>query len=169
MVDSPPERVRTVRWHDPSQFGPAAQRLTGMEMLSAIIEGRLDPPPVADLLGMRLVHVEPSRATFEFDPGEYMYNPLGMVHGGILTVLLDSAMGCAFHTGLPAGVSYTTLELKVNFVRPVTLASGPMRAEGWVLHAGSRVATTESRLVDRDDKLYAHASSTLLVLRPDSK
>jgi len=159
-------RERTIRWQDPVAFQRAAGKLSGIEVLRAMVRGELPPPPIAELLGLRLTSIGPSVVTFEFDPGEYMYSPLGTVHGGILTVLLDSAMGCAFQTTLPAGTTYTTLELKVNFVRPVTDRSGTMRAEGRVVHAGGTVATTEARLRGADGSLFAHATSTLLVRRP---
>ncbi|HXY47157.1 MAG TPA: PaaI family thioesterase [Thermoplasmata archaeon] len=135
--------------------------------MRAFLSGKLPPPPFMELLGIRIVSVEAGSVAFEFEPAEFMYSPLGNVHGGIVTVLLDTAMGCSFHTTLPAGVGYTTLELKVNFLRPVTSSSGTLRAEGHVVHSGSRVATTEARLFDREKKLYSHATSTLLILRPD--
>ncbi len=122
-----------------------------------------------ELLGIRIVSVEPGSVSFEFEPAEFMYSPLGNVHGGIVTVLLDTAMGCSFHTTLPAGIGYTTLELKVNFLRPVTAASGTLRAEGHVVHSGSRVATTDARLTDRKSRLHAHATSTLLILRSEGE
>jgi uncharacterized protein (TIGR00369 family) len=134
--------------------------------MRAFLTGELPSPPFMELLGIRIVSVDPASVAFEFEPAEFMYSPLGNVHGGIVTVLLDSAMGCSFHTTLPAGVGYTTLELKVNFLRPVTSRSGTLRAEGHVVHAGSRVATTEARLVDSAKRLHAHATSTLMVLQP---
>jgi uncharacterized protein (TIGR00369 family) len=137
--------------------------LTGLDFLRGILRGEVPPPPIADTIPMRLVAVEPSAATFEFEPAEYMCSPLATVHGGILTVLLDSAMGCALHTTLDAGTRYTTLELKVNFVRPVTPKTGPLRAEGRVVHAGATIATAEARLLDRAGALLAHATSTLLI------
>jgi uncharacterized protein (TIGR00369 family) len=158
-------RTRTVRWSDPAPVAGAARSMTGLELLRAMARGDLPSPPFAEVLGVRLVSVDPSVAVFEFEPAEFMYNPLGCVHGGIVTTLLDSAMGCAFHTTLPAGASYTTLELKVNFLRPVTEGNGPMRAEGRVVHAGGTVATSEARLVDRDGQLFAHGTSTLMALR----
>ena len=163
-----PSRVRTVRWTDPAVVAAPGRTMSGLEFLRKIAVGELPPPPIADLLGMRLVWVEPSSAAFEFDPAEFMYNPLGTVHGGIVTTLLDSAMGCAVHTTLPAGVGYTTLELKVNFVRSVLTRLGPMRAEGKVVHAGPTVSTAEARLVDRSETLYAHGVSTLMILRGPS-
>jgi uncharacterized protein (TIGR00369 family) len=143
--------------------------LSGLEFMRAFLAGSLPSPPFMDLLGIRIVSVEPSSVAFEFEPAEYMYSPLGNVHGGIVTVLLDTAMGCSFHTTLPAGVGYTTLELKVNFLRPVTAGAGTLRAEGHVVHSGARVATTDARLTDHEGRMYAHATSTLMVLRPDSR
>jgi uncharacterized protein (TIGR00369 family) len=157
--------VRTVQWLDPQVVAAPARSMSGLDFLRKIASGDLPSPPIAELLGLRLLSVEPSFAVFEFDPAEFMYNPLGTVHGGIVTTLLDSAMGCAVHSTLPAGVAYTTLELKVNFVRPVFERSGPMRAEGKVVHRGESIATAEGRLLNRDGELFAHATSTLLVLR----
>jgi uncharacterized protein (TIGR00369 family) len=121
-----------------------------------------------ELLGIRVVAVDPSLVAFECEPAEYMYGPLGNVQGGIVTVLLDTAMGCSFQSTLPAGVGYTTLELKVNFLRPVTSKVGTLSAEGRVVHSGSRVATVDARLLDREQELHALATSTLLILRPES-
>jgi len=148
-------------------FEEPIRKLSGIDFMRSFLTGELPPPPFMQLLGIRIAAVEASSVTFEFDPAEYMYSPLGNVHGGIVTVLLDSAMGCSFHTTLPAGAGYTTLELKVNFARPVVAKSGTLRAEGHVIHSGSRVATAEARLLDSRQKLYAHATSTLMVLHPD--
>ncbi len=134
--------------------------------MRGFLKGELPSPPFMELLGIRIVSVEPGSVAFEFEPAEYMYSPLGNVHGGIVTVLLDTAMGCSFHTTLPAGVGYTTIELKVNFLRPVTARSGTLKAEGRVVHSGARVATADARLSARDGKLHAHATSSLLILRP---
>jgi len=169
MPASSSHRSRQFRWSDPARFEEPIRTLSGLGFMRAFLTGALPAPPFMELLGIRIVSVEPSSVTFEFEPAEFMYSPLGNVHGGIVTVLLDTAMGCSFHTTLPAGVGYTTLELKVNFVKAVTAASGTLRAEGHVLHSGARVATTDARLVDCERKMYAHATSTLLVLRPDSK
>jgi uncharacterized protein (TIGR00369 family) len=159
-------RIRTVRWSDPAPIALAARSTSGLELLRAMARGELPAPPFADYLGIRIVSVDPSVAIFEFDPAEYMYNPLGVVHGGLLTTLLDSAMGCAFHTTLPAGASYTTLELQVRFLRPVTERAGRLRAEGRLVHAGGTIGTSEARLLGADGTLYAHATSTLMVRRP---
>ena len=120
--------------------------------------------PIAELVGFDLVELGEGRASFELDPGERHYNPLGTVHGGIAATLLDSAMGVAVHTTLGEGETYTTLELKVNFVRAITQDTGPVVATGSVIHRGGRVATAEARLTDRDGRLLAHGTSTCLIM-----
>jgi uncharacterized protein (TIGR00369 family) len=120
--------------------------------------------PVAELLGFDLVELGEGRASFELDPGERHYNPLGTVHGGIAATLLDSAMGVAVHTTLGEGETYTTLELKVNYVRAITQDTGPVVATGSVIHRGGRVATAEARLTDADGRLLAHGTSTCLIM-----
>ena len=120
--------------------------------------------PIAELVGFDLVELGEGRASFELDPGERHYNPLGTVHGGIAATLLDSAMGCAVHTLLGEDERYTTLELKVNFVRAITEATGRVVASGSVIHRGGRVATAEARLTDRDGRLLAHGTSTCLIM-----
>jgi uncharacterized protein (TIGR00369 family) len=158
-------RFRTVTWDDPTPTRVLGASRSGLDLLRAVATGELPPPPFARLLGMELRHVEEGRAEFTMAPAEEQLNPLGTVHGGIVTTILDSAMGCAVHTTLPAGMTYTTLELKVNFVRAVLLGAGPLVAEGVVVHRGGTVATSEARLLREDDgKLVAHATSTLLLM-----
>jgi uncharacterized protein (TIGR00369 family) len=157
-------RTRTVNWSDPMIGARSAGGMTGLEYLRAIASGAVPPPPIALLLGFTLVEIEPGRAVFELHPGEHQYNPIGMVHGGVASTVLDSVMACAIHSLLPAGVAYTTLELHVNFVRAITVATGTLRAEGEAVHSGSRVSTAQGRLVDAAGKLYAHATTTCLVI-----
>ena len=136
--------------------------LTGLEQLRTLIaSGRR--PPMAETLNFNLVEVESGRAVFEGVPGLATYNPIGMVHGGYAATLLDSACGCAAHTRLSATQGYTTLELKVAYHRPITTDTGKVRAEGQVLSFGRRAAFAEARLTDMNGKLYASATSTLLV------
>jgi uncharacterized protein (TIGR00369 family) len=156
-------RTRTITWHDPLETAGLASGLTGLDFLHRIASGQIPAPPVAELIGFYPTFVLPGRVVFAYEPREEHYNPLGTVHGGILTTVLDTVMGCAVQSQLAAGVSYTTIELKTSFVRPVTLATGSLRAEGGVLHAGSRVATAEAKLLDADGTLFAHATSTLLI------
>src|SRR5712691_3084265 len=159
-------RTRTVTWEDPMIGARAATAMAGIDYMRALERGELPPPPVAVLLDMFPAEVEPGRAVFELEPGEYQYNPIGSVHGGVVTTLLDSAMGCAVHTMLPAGTGYTTLELKVNFLRRVTTETGRLRCEGTVIHLGRTVATAEARIEDERGRLVAHATTTCLVMRP---
>jgi uncharacterized protein (TIGR00369 family) len=148
----------------PQALAERAREMDGLSFVRALMDGELPPPPIAELLGFRPVEVGPGRAVFELLPGEQHYNPIGSVHGGVAATLLDSAMGCAVQTTLPAGVGYTTLELKVNFVRALTAQTGPVRCEGEIVHAGKTVATAEGRIWEADTgKLVAHATTTCLV------
>jgi uncharacterized protein (TIGR00369 family) len=158
------KRTLEVTWQDPMALAEASRAMSGIEFLRAMRDGKLPLPPICALLGYRLTEVEPGHAVFEIQAGEQHYNPIGVVHGGIAMTLLDSAMGCAVHTRMPAGGGYTTLEAKTNLVRPVTAETGALRAIGKVLHLGKRVATAEGRLEDREGKLYAHATTTCIVL-----
>jgi uncharacterized protein (TIGR00369 family) len=150
---------------DPREVAEHGLRLSGMEYIQAIFRGELPAPPISELLGFRGVEAEPGRAVFELEPGPQHYNPIGSVHGGIALTLLDSAMGCAVHTTLGPGVGYTTLEVKTNFVRPISVDTGVIRCEGVVLHAGSRIATAEGKLTDADGKLLAHGTTTCLIFQ----
>ncbi len=161
-------RSRVVTWDDPIASLEVARGMGGIDVLRAIEGGQLPPPPVAQLIGLEVDQVSEGLVTFAFEPAEFHYNPLGTVHGGILTTVLDSAMGCAVHSRLRAGLSYTTLEVKVSFLRPVRVTTGRIRGEGKVVHLGGRVATAEAHLVDRDGELYAHATSTCLISAPSS-
>jgi uncharacterized protein (TIGR00369 family) len=158
------QRSLTVSWADPVALAAAGRSMAGIDFLRAIRDGDLPPPPLAAVLGFRLAEVEPGHAVFEVMPGEQHYNPIGVVHGGLAMTLLDSAMGCCIHTRMPAGGGYTTLEAKTNLVRAITGKTGRLRAIGKLLHLGSRVATAEGRLEDASGKLYAHATSTCMVL-----
>jgi len=160
------ERTRTFSWADPVALEKAARGLSGLEFLQEGIAGRLPRPPMADLMDFRLVEADHGRAVFEGQPAEFHYNPIGVVHGGLAATLLDSAMGCAVHSILPASAGYTTLEIKVNFIRALTINTGVIRAEARVIHGGARTATAEGHLRDRDGRLYAHATTTCMIFRP---
>lgn len=136
---------------------------TGLDFLQGVVDGRLPAPPIAETLGFALVAVEKGRAIFEGVPQQRHYNPIGVVHGGFAMTLLDSALGCAVHTMLDKGEAYTTLEIKVNMVRPLTNETGLVRAEGRVLHRGRTVSTAEGEIKDADGKLYAHATTTCMI------
>jgi uncharacterized protein (TIGR00369 family) len=157
-------RSLTVEWSDPAAIAAAGRSMAGIDFLRALRDARLPPPPIAQLLGFHLTEVEPGHAVFECVPGERHYNPIGVVHGGLAMTLLDSAMGCCIHTRMPAGSGYTTLEAKTNLVRAITSESGKLRAIGKLVHLGNRIATAEGRLEDAAGKLYAHATTTCMVL-----
>ncbi|HVL97522.1 MAG TPA: PaaI family thioesterase [Solirubrobacteraceae bacterium] len=159
-------RSRTVTWEDPLPAVERGMSMSGIDYLRAMEDDELPHAPIARLLGFEPFEVREGLVAFESLPGEHHYNPIGLVHGGFAATLLDSAMGCAVHSLLPAGAGYSTLEIKVNYVRALTAATGRVRAIGSVVHLGSRTATAEGRLVDDEDRLYAHATTTCLVVRP---
>src|ERR671921_2117984 len=136
-------RTRTFSWEDPKALAEAARGLSGLEFLKKVVSGELPRPPISALLNFGLAELEEGRAVFTVEPAEYHYNPIGVVHGGLAATLLDSAMGCAVHSKLPAGVGYTTLEIKVNFIRAMTAETGPVRCEAKLVHLGGRTATAE--------------------------
>jgi uncharacterized protein (TIGR00369 family) len=140
-----------------------ARAMDGLMLFSEMVAGRLPAPPICQALGIWLTEVEHGRVTFGYEPVFEHYNPLGSVHGGIAATLLDSVMGCCIHTTLKAGTGYTTVEIKVNYVRAMTHKTGPVRAEGKVINVGSRIATSEGRLVDSAGKLLAHGTTTCLI------
>jgi len=157
-------RSLTVTWDDPKAAYAAGMKLAGLEYMRELIAGRIAPPPIMKLLGYRLTQVEEGLAVFECEPAEQHYNPIGVVHGGLAMTLLDSAMGCCVHTRLPLGKGYTTLEVKVNLVRAITAQTGTLRATGRVIHFGGKTATADGRLEDSQGKLYAHGTTTCIIL-----
>ena len=161
-----PARRREVAWDDPRDGAALAAGLSGLDYVRGIAEGRFPPPPIAALLGMSILEVEPGRAVFGLAVGEHLYNPIGSVHGGVFCTLLDSAMGCAVHSSLDRGQAYTTLELKVNIVKALTLSTPGVVATGQVVSAGRRVATASGQITGPDGTLYAHATTTCLVFEP---
>jgi uncharacterized protein (TIGR00369 family) len=133
--------------------------------MRSFADGRRPRPPIASTIGMEAAAFDEGRAVFVCEPAEYHYNPIGVVHGGLAATLLDSAMSCAVHTTLAAGERYTTLELKVNFVRAITVATGRIRAEGTIVHRGGTIATAEGRIIaERDGRLLAHGVTTCLII-----
>ncbi len=159
-------RTRTITWDDPLVTAGKAQTMRGLDFLQAMIDGEIPAPPIAHLLGMSLIEVAHGRAVFTIAPAEYLYNPIGVVHGGIAMTILDSATGCAVQTTLEAGVAYTTVDGHTNLIRPVTKDTSLLRAEAEVIHVGRRVATAQARLIDEAGKLYAHCISTCAILTP---
>jgi uncharacterized protein (TIGR00369 family) len=152
--------------HAADKLGRLAREYDGLAMLEAIRDGALPPPPVADLLGFEIRKLAPGTVTFAMRPTLEHYNPIGMVHGGVAATLLDTVMGCAVHTLLPRGVGYSTLDISVRYIRPITVETHTVLATGTVVHHGRRTATAEGRIVAADTgQLLATATSTLMVLR----
>jgi len=158
-------RTHTVSWTDPAQSRFRGRGLNGYERLVAMQRGELAPPPAIALLGLELERVEPGTTVFSLTADEVHENPMGTMHGGIVAALVDTAMGCAVSSRLEADAGFTTLELKTNYVRAITQATGRIFADGSVVHAGGRVAMTEARVHDANGTLYAHATSTCMILR----
>ncbi len=161
-------RTRVITWEDPAAAVQTGKTISGIEYLKALQSGELPPPPIAVLMGMWITEVSEGRVVFAAEPAEYHYNPLGTVHGGVMATLLDSALGCVVQSMLPAGISYTTVDLKVNYLRPITVKTGTVYCEGKIIYVGGRIATAEGRLTDGEGKLYAHGTTTCLILRPSS-
>ena len=142
----------------------ARRVMSGLEFFRKMLAGEVPPPPMIDLLGIRLAEVEQGRVVFTAAAEERFYNGTGVAHGGFASTLLDTALGCAINTLMPAGRRFTTLELKVNLTRPLTYQVGTLRCEAKVVHVGGRTATSEGRITDRNGKLYAHGTTTCIVV-----
>jgi uncharacterized protein (TIGR00369 family) len=164
LTETAPARTRTVTWSDPTDVAAKVAGRSGIDFLAMIRDGQVPAPPIAVLLGMTMDAIEPGEATFGLTVGEHLYNPIGSVHGGVFATLLDSVMGCAVQTTLADGQGYTTVDLITHYVRPLTVDVPRVRAIGTVVSAGRRVATATGRIVDDDGKLYAHGSTTCLIM-----
>ena len=160
------ERKRTIVWDDPQiNKRDAMSSISGLDYLKAIRDGQISPPPAAKLLGYQIKDVDQGFAAFELIPGEHHYNPYATVHGGILSTLLDTTMTAAVLSTLPQGVTCSTVEVKVNFVRPVTAECEVVRSEAKPIHIGRKLATVEGRIKGRNGELYAHGVSTCLIFK----
>ena len=157
------ERSKVVTWHDPAPTTAIGLSMAGIDYMRAMVDGVLPPPPIAGLMEFTLAEVEPGRAVFTCRPDESSYNPIGVVHGGLVCTLLDSVAGCALHSALPQGKGYTSVEIKVNYLKAVRTSSGLLTATGTVVKAGSRVGFTEGVVTDASGAVVATATSTLLV------
>lgn len=165
-----PERAtRTYDYVRPTADMRNGAAIAGLDGLRRMLRGELPPPPITDTLGFTLVEVDRGRAVFAGNPAEWQYNPLGSVHGGWIATILDSALGCAVHTLLDSETGYTTTDLQVRFLRAITAATGPLRAEATVVHSGSRLATADARLVGEGGKIFATATASCLIMRAEKK
>ncbi|HYN84371.1 MAG TPA: PaaI family thioesterase [Pyrinomonadaceae bacterium] len=142
--------------------------LSGLEYMRQLLAGEREPSGMGRLMNMRLVEVSEGRAVFAVEPDERHYNSLGIAHGGLAATLLDSALGTAVNTLMPPGKVFTTLEMKINYVRPMRRETGEVRCEAEVVHSGRTVATAEGRILDAAGKIYAHGTATCMLFRPRS-
>jgi uncharacterized protein (TIGR00369 family) len=163
------ERTETFRWVDPRVGLEHLPRLSGFDFLCGMRDGTIPRPPMASLMNLALTAVEPGRVEFECRPGEAHYNPLGVVHGGLACTLLDTVVGCAAHSTLPLGFGYTSIDLSVSYLRPITLKHTVLTAEGTVVKQGQRVVFAEGRIAGPDGELLATATSSLLVFAAGSR
>jgi uncharacterized protein (TIGR00369 family) len=157
------ERSRSVTWHEPGPSTAKGLTMSGIDYLRAMVAGELPQPPIAGLMNFEIASADPGRVVFTCEPDESAYNPIGAVHGGLVCTLLDSVTGCAIHSTLPQGKAYTSVEIKVNYLKAVRLSSGPLTATGTVVKAGSRVGFAEGVVTDAGGAVVATATSTLLV------
>ncbi|MBO0679222.1 PaaI family thioesterase [Mycolicibacterium sp. S2-37] len=157
------ERSRTVRWADPGPHTAQGLAMAGVDYLRAMMSGALAGAPISQLMQFELTHAEPGTVTFVCRPDESMYNPIGAIHGGLACTLLDSAAGCALHSTLPPGKGYTSVEIKVNYLKAIRSATRELTATGSVVKAGARVGFTEATVHDDTGALVATATSTLLI------
>jgi len=167
MTETSPTRSRLIEWQDPRLTAVKATQMSGLDFFHAWFTGEVPSPPIGVLMDFWLKEVADGRIIFTMQPAEYHFNPIGTVHGGVIATILDSAMSCAVHTKLPVGGSYTTLEIKVNYIRPILADSGPLECIGQVIHMGRRAATAEGKLQDANGKLYAHGTTTCMVFLPE--
>jgi uncharacterized protein (TIGR00369 family) len=156
-------RTRTFGWADPAQHASLLGQRSGLDLMREMVAGTIPPPPIMNLIDLAGMEAEEGRVTFYLDPQEFHYNPLGSVHGGVIATMLDSAAGCAVHTTLPAGTGYTSLDLNVKFLRPITVATGRLACTGTVLQSGRRTALAEARMTDVKGRLLAQAMSSCLL------
>ena len=165
MVAPVENRELKVTWDDPTAARTQSRDLSGRAWLEGVRDGSVPPPPAARLLDISVDEVEDGRVSLSMEPREAQYNPAGTVHGGILTVLADTAMTTAVMSKLPAGSWAPTIELKINFIRPVTEATGRISAVGTVIHVGGKIAVAESRILDANGVLYGHSTATCSIKR----
>jgi len=157
------QRSKTVTWYDPGVGVAAMSSMDGLSYMRAMAEGLVPPPPISGLMTFAPALVERGTVVFTCTPDESAYNPIGMVHGGLVCTLLDSVLGCAVQTTLPQGTGYTSLEIKVSYLRPVHAGSTVLTATGRVTKPGRRAAFADGEVRDEQDRLVATGSSTLLV------
>ena len=162
-ADWGPQRSKTITWHEPGPSTAKGLTMAGLDYLQAIAEGRLPQAPISGLMEFAIAEAHEGRVVFTCQPDESAYNPIGAIHGGLICTLLDSVTGCAVHSTLPAGKGYTSIEIKVNYLKAVRLSSGVLTAVGTVVKTGSRVGFSDGVVTDESGAIVATATSTLLI------
>jgi len=157
------ERIRTYSWENPEEIAEKAMNLSGYDFLKAMFEDKVAVPPILQTLNFTISEFNKGNIVFEFTPQEYHYNPIGSVHGGVITTILDSAIGCSLHSILPKNTAYTTLEIKLDFLKKITEKTGVLKTNTKIIHSGKSTAFVESDLIDESGNTYAHAVSTCMV------
>ena len=165
MTEVVTTRSKTITWQDPLSAARLGATMSGLDYMTAIAEGRVPPPPIAVHFGLRWESIARGEVAAVVEPDESLYNPIGMVHGGVAATMLDSVIGCAVHTTLPAGVGYSSVELKVSYLRAIHGDTGPIRAVGRVVKEGSRISFAEGEIRDSAGKLLATGSGTCVITR----
>lgn len=156
---------RSYRWADPAEITAASRTMSGLDIMRAIAEGRLPPPPVGSLIGISGFRVEKGKAAVDFEPAEFHYNALGAVHGGVIATVIDIVLGSAVQSTLKVGQGFTSLTLELKYHRAATAKSGRLTASAEVVTRGREIVTAEAKLVDANGRLFAKATSTLMILR----
>lgn len=165
MDNDQQDRSRLVTWRNPALATQAGRALSGLDYLLGVKNGVIPVSPFGRLLDYQIAEVRPGHAVLELEPQEFHCNPAGIVHGGALSTLLDSAMGCAVQAKLAAGVGYATLEIKVNFTRPLKGRTPRVHCAANTLYAGSRIVTAEGKVLDEQQTLYAHGTATFMIFQ----
>jgi uncharacterized protein (TIGR00369 family) len=163
------DRKRTHKWANPLELAAKATTMSGFDFLNAILNGEIPPAPIAETLDFHPLSLEKGKVVFEFEPKEFHYNPIGSVHGGVISTVLDTVMGCSLQSALPEGLGYTTLELKINFIKAVSIKNGKLKSTGKIIHLGKSTALVEADLRDEQGNLFAHGVSTCMVLNLRNK
>jgi uncharacterized protein (TIGR00369 family) len=169
MYDWGTPASRVVQWYDPKITAAVVAQMSGLDFMRAIRDGKLPPPPIASLLGFHPIELDEGYVVFEGTPDESVYNPIGVVHGGLVCTLADTVAACAVHTTLAVGYTYTSIDLNVSYTRPVTTDSGTLRAVGTVVKPGRRVAFSRAEILDGRGKIVATATSSCLIMRAEAE
>ena len=163
-IHSAETRKRTFTWEDPMIGAGKAMTMNGLDYLKEIEAGIIPPPPIGLLMDFSICSIKPGEVIFDVTPSEFHYNPIGMVHGGLYATIMDSTMGSAIQTTLPAGSGYSTIDLQITYIKSARIETGTLTCVGKVIHSGRKIATGYAEVRDSKGVLYAHATTTCMIL-----